>query len=193
MKNSKRTHLDVYSDYLELVANLKEENKKVTSSNLLEIPNSDIKLVVDNIRLKLLSTEGSVSKGLDLITFFIEKGKRYIENRNTVENAANIFEESEMLNQMITVFGYLMHKGEDLSIADVKNYIEFRRNRLIKDIIDNPPLMNSTSVMQNLVNVYGNVGKAKILQDFFEPMYICINNPSKEFSSFCVLNTNFPT
>jgi len=188
-----RTAKEVFQDYYELKAKLSETNDKVGHSHLLEISDFDIKLVVNDVRNRLINSNGKVYKGFDLITFFITGSRRYLKNRGNVKNSCNYFEEKEILDTMISVFGYILHKGDELTYVDLMGYIAFRRNRLIKDILDNPPKMNSTSVMKNVENIYSNVGKTKILKDFFEPMYVCMSDSNSDFSSFCVLDKNFPT
>lgn len=186
MKNSIRTIDDVYLDFVKL------SETSLYNSALLKLQMCDYNIVVNHIK-EQLNSSNSINIGLGMIPFYIEKSIKYIDQRNTVENASNIFEEKAILNVMLVVFKYLLTFNRDINEKEFGNFFKIFRNKLIKDILNNPPLLNSTSPIQNLENVYTNSGKSKILQDFIEPMYNCLNEPSRSFDSFCSFDKNFPT
>lgn len=194
MDNTKRKVEDVYIDLYGEDVNVNDVS--LSFEILEEISTDDIKLIVSDAIMSLLKTENEEEKpqiiSLEMVSFLIDNTRNYIKNKTNSYWSAEYFESKAKIDALIYFVGFLSHSRNNLTYTTLKKYISFRRNRLILDILENPPLQNSTNPISNIKSIYSNYGKTKILQDFFEPLYNAFESDS-EFDSFSPLSKNFPT
>ena len=78
---------------------------------------------------------------------------------------------------------------DEMSTEKIKEYVEFRRNRAFRHIIENPPRMNSTCIYSNLDGLYNNAAICELIEEVFEPLVLALNGV--EVDKMLTLNQNF--
>ncbi|BBI90604.1 hypothetical protein HYO65_gp212 [Tenacibaculum phage PTm1] len=76
-------------------------------------------------------------------------------------------------------------------VDEFKWYVDFRANKLITEILENNPRMNSTNPISNLKDVYGNDTRIRLYKELFLPLQLAKNGES--FDSFLAMQRKFLT
>ncbi|BAV39336.1 hypothetical protein BPT24_212 [Tenacibaculum phage pT24] len=82
-------------------------------------------------------------------------------------------------------------KNESETIQRFKNYIEFRKNKIISEMIERTPSFNSTCVMSNMKEIYENEARAYMLRNIFLPISNSLNGKIGDTTSS--ISVGFPT